>query len=171
MRMRPDGVVVFAFGDFARDFARDQYKNTNWHMARRAEFLAKKFKIRIVTPKDIPVDITRFKVLFAEDAGKKKYISTLDVAKEAVKLAKKMGWRKIKVVAAPPHEWRCRRDLRRLGLKEVEGDDYFRSTREFPPGFWFSKKSTQWWTRSLGLWWLREIPLRLMPWWLYKKIA
>lgn len=136
MRMRPDGVVVFAFGDFARDFARDQYKNTNWHMARRAEFLAKKFKIRIVTPKDIPVDITRFKVLFAEDAGKKKHISTLDVAKEAVKLAKKMGWRKIKVVAAPPHEWRCRRDLRRWRWRETI---ISAPPRSFLQGFGFLK--------------------------------
>ncbi len=161
--MKPDVIVAFAFGVFKEQ---DQHEFPNWHIARQAEYFAKKFSIPIVTQKDVPVNTTRIEVLFVE---KEKCLSTLDVAKKVAELAEKRDWHRARVIAAPPHEWRCRRDLRRLGFKEVEGDDYFRFF--YSSKVWFSKKSIQPWTRSLIRWWLREIPLRLIPWWLYKKIT
>lgn len=162
--MKPDVIIAFAFGVFRKQ---DQYKSPNWYIARQAEYLSKKFRIPIITQKDVPVDSTRLEVLFVEKNG---YLFTLDIAEKAAELKERWGWHRAKVVAAPPHEWRCRRDLLRLGFKEVEGDYYLRFKFWFWHRFWFSEKSLQPWTRSRTRWWLREIPLRLMPWWLYKKI-
>ncbi len=68
------------------------------------------------------------------------------------------------VVAAPMHLRRAIRDAEKVGFDVVSG---------VSPQIkgWYEKKSLLPWTRSWWRWWIREIPLRLLPWWLYKRLT
>lgn len=92
--------------------------------------------------------------------------STLKYVKALAIAAKKPCWKKVLVIAAPDHAWRCVRDLKKLGF-EAEADDYFLKNGMM----FYNKKSKQWWTRSRWQFWLREAPLRFLPFWLYNLIA
>ncbi len=164
MKEKPDVVVAFAFGAF---LAKDIFHSPNYWMAEQAKALALRYGIPIVTQWDIALfleDDKKIKVFNAQK-NPEKSISTLEIAQTAAKLAREHGWKKAIVIATPQHHRRCMRDLKKVGF----------SCRYFwnmtPAWGWYSSKSTQFWTRSPWLWWLREIPLRLIPWRLYKKIA
>lgn len=166
-------VVVLAFA-----FARAPYLTVpNKTIGKRAIFLSQYLSADIFTQKDVLVtDSYECEwVTYIDDLNpKKKYTSTLDIVKAFIETAKKKGWKKVTVVAAPQHRERCYRDLRK-SIKEENSEipimqitlDDCRTLLEN----WYDKNSTQWWTRSAINWWLREIPLRLLPWRIYKKIA
>lgn len=164
MKEKPDVVVAFAFGAF---LAKDIFQSPNYWMAEQAKTLALRYEIPIVTQGDVALFLEDDKKIKVFNAQKdiKKYISSLKIAEEAKKMAVEHGWKKVAVIATPQHHRRCMRDLKKVGF----------SCRYFwnmtPAWGWYSSKSTQRWTRSPWLWWPREILLRLIPWWLYKKIT
>ncbi|MCG2699298.1 hypothetical protein L6251_02695 [Candidatus Parcubacteria bacterium] len=166
MEEKPDVVVVFAFGAF---LAKDIFHSPNYWMAEQAKTLALRYGIPIITQWDIAQfwEDNKGIQLFNVQKDIKKHISILQISEEAKKLALKYGWIKIAVIATPQHHRRCMRDLKKIGFSWRCW--YFSNTT--PAWGWYSSKSTQFWTRSPWRWWLREIPLRLMPWWLYKKIT
>lgn len=71
------------------------------------------------------------------------------------------------VVAAPMHLRRAMRDARKVGFNVVCGKS------PLLPGeaSWYEEKSLLPWTRSWFRWWIREVPLRLLPWCIYKRLT
>jgi hypothetical protein len=82
--------------------------------------------------------------------------TTYQLAQKAVSWAEKEKIEKIWLVAIPPHQLRCWRDLCSL----IEEKDS-RIDLEVCENIKFNKKTY--------LFWAREIPLLLMPFWIYKK--
>ncbi len=168
MRIKPDVIVAFAFGKFDDN---DKPTCPNRIIADFAEYLAAKNMVPIVTQTDVPIIHSVMGIYFVDlgrlltIGAKEIYLSTLSIAEKTKELAKEKGWKTVSVVAAAPHKWRCERDLRKMGFVILE-EMYFNRYR-----FWFSRKSKQWWTRGPIRWWFYEILVRLLPWWLYKKIA
>ncbi len=163
----PDVVVAFAFGKFEK-----LSNSPNFFLAERAVNLAKKWNVPIFTQIDVSVlmsDTKKVEIRFAEERKRKGHLSSLGIALQLTETSLIQNGRlNVLVVAAPPHIGRCVRDIRKLGFK-VEEDLCLKS---LPFHFWFRNDSLQWWTRSWWQWWLLyEIPLRLMPWWFYKRIA
>ncbi len=99
---------------------------------------------------------------------------TLRIARVAVEWSLDRMLDRIEIIAATPHQWRCEHDLR-MAFQEhgVSPPEIVVSSlpAERPTGFWFSKDSGIWWTRSLPQWLFRETLIQLMPWWLYSKMA
>lgn len=98
---------------------------------------------------------------------------TLRIARGAVKLAKQQGIRKLLVVAARPHLWRCIRDLK-YAIREAKAQIKVfvcREIKQLPENKWFDPDSTQKRARSFWKWWPREIILRLMPMAIYRRVA
>jgi len=164
-------ILAFAFG------APENIK-PNRLIAHRVNYLSlpDKWGVDIFTQKDVPLD--QMNPIFAENVtAKKGYFSTLNVVQAfvnwiIVSSIRGEEWSECIIVAAPQHQWRCCRDLKKVSkergltmkMKIIIDDEL-----EFKN--MYDKYSHQWWTRSWWQWWLREIPLRLLPWWLYKKIA
>ena len=93
--------------------------------------------------------------------------------RKVVDEAKKTGVKKVMLVAAPPHAWRVKRDIRKLGKMEgveleIVYDDFL---LKFPQDTWFSRESTQRWTSSVWMWWPYEILVRMIPFKLYLRLA
>ncbi|MCL5004656.1 MAG: hypothetical protein M1170_01790 [Patescibacteria group bacterium] len=166
-KMSKTAILAFAFGA-------PNHIDPNNAIGVRAIYLALKCKADIFSQNDVPVGSS---ANYAENYfPKKKYISTLDIIKnfaaETMRETKEASYQKVIIVAAPQHRQRCYRDLKKvlkkkgieIGCIEMDDEEDFETV-------WYDKNSTQWWTRSWWQWWLREIPLRLLPWWLYKKIA
>ena len=138
----PDVIVPFLFG-----LPTSLLGNLN--IVKRAEELGKELNIPVSE-----IDVSE------------RMSSTFKFVKALASVADRNGWKKILVVAAPDHAWRCVRDLKKLGF-EAEADDYFSKNGILL----YDKNSEQWWTRSRFLFWLREVPIFLLPFWLYDKIA
>jgi len=158
--VKPDVIVVFAFGKFKKCL-----EFPNWSMAVRATDIAENLKVPIFTQGDMPVlpTGTTAEIYFAEKCEETGRLSTLEIIQRLKELADGKSWNKVYVVAASPHIKRCVRDLKKFGFEVV---------KEYPhSSLSYNANSFYWWTRSPFLWWLREIPLRLLPWRLYKKIA
>lgn len=184
------GIVAFAFGAPHSTFA-------NWRIAEMARYevwrqeqeSSLEIHAQIFTQRDIQfdplgpqndprdertlVEVQSVEVTYIEGESDCPP-STLRIARGAVKWAKQRGIRKLWVVAAKPHLWRCVRDLKYAireadahievfvyqGIKEIPGDKWF-----YPLG------STQKRVQSFWKWWPREIILRLMPMGIYKRVA
>jgi hypothetical protein len=74
-----------------------------------------------------------------------------------VAFARERSWRRILVVAAPPHEWRAVRDVRAAGLVA----DINQLVRSHPRQIWYADASEHRQTRSPWRWWLTwELPAR-----------
>ena len=87
------------------------------------------------------------------------YISTVKQVRALAEAAREQAWRRVLVIAAPPHRWRALRDLRAAGF-EAEVDD---SLRALPRGFWYARESEHRQTTSWFRWWFTwEIPARLV---------
>ena len=98
---------------------------------------------------------------------------TLRIARGAIKWAKQQGVRKLWVVAAKPHLWRCIRDLK-YAIREADAQIKVfvcGGIRQVPENKWFDPDSTQERVRSFWKWWPREIILRLMPMFIYRRVA
>lgn len=86
------------------------------------------------------------------------YVSTVKQVRALAQAAEEMAWKRVLVVAAPPHRWRALRDVRAAGFS-AEADD---SLRKYPGRFWYSAQSTHRHTTSWFNWWITwEIPARL----------
>ncbi len=101
---------------------------------------------------------------------------TLRIARFAAAKAKELGLTELHVVAAPPHIWRCMRDMR-MAMKETCldatlsacGQDIF--LEEHSPSYWFYAKGEQYCTRYRWWWTIRDAILFFTPLWLYKRIV
>lgn len=150
-----NGVVAFAFGAPA---------NTppNRAIARRAKEIASRHgELPIAAQHEVAP-----KYAYHLDEGKQ-CVSTLWLARRLRGIAP-VSWQKLLVVAAPPHLERVVRDLRYVGF-DAEPDRELEYL--YHEEFWFSRNSTQRWTRSPQLWRMRETIIHLMPWWLYEWIS
>ena len=163
----PDVIVAFGF---------TKEGEGNRHLASYAAYLSKQFSVPIFTQKDVArcfansdyhLERTGQSVLVAEEWDT--YLSTLGIATALKREAGSRNWRRVAVVAAPCHEWRCIRDLRKMGFKVIKTDDYLRRAYWFH--FWYNRKDPQLWVHGPLIWWLREIPLRLLPWNLYSRLT
>ena len=87
------------------------------------------------------------------------YISTVKQVRALAVIAREKAWRRVLVIAAPPHHWRALRDLRAAGF-EAEVDE---SLRALPRGFWYAKESEHRQTTSWFRWWFTwELPARVV---------
>lgn len=150
-----DVVVPFAFG-------LPPELKSNEEILKRAALLGKALRLPVFAECVFAAKYPE--VELAQSGGS--YSSTLKLVKALAKRAEETNWKNVLVVAQPNHAKRCVRDLKRFGFNAV-ADQYF-AANNMPL---YDKKSLQWQTRSAWQFWLREIPLRLLPWWLYDKIA
>lgn len=87
------------------------------------------------------------------------YVSTVKQVAQLKAAAKQQGWRRVLLVAAPPHQWRALRDTRAVGF-DVRLED---SLRDYPRSLWYAARSGHRQTRSWLRWWLTwELPARLV---------
>lgn len=159
-------ILVFSFGSFGSKETRG-----NCLLGSEASSMAREERaVAVITQKDIPNNISKdflCPLVYVEDFMREDgWHSTLWVAKTA-KLFCSLNRFPMKavVIAAPMHLRRAVRDARKSGFDVVCG----RSPNS--DNSWYEKKSELPWTRSWWRWWIREIPLRLLPWWLYKRLT
>jgi hypothetical protein len=87
------------------------------------------------------------------------YISTVKQVRALVEAARDHDWRRVLVIAAPPHHWRARRDLRVAGF-DVELD---KSICNHPRHSWYARESEHRQTTTWFRWWFTwELPARLV---------
>lgn len=103
--------------------------------------------------------------------SQRKYISSLDIIKRFLKLAKAFGWTKVLIIAAPQHLSRCVKDF---CMESEEG--YFDDIIPYDHGrvdsrLWYDSRDPQRWVRGPIIWGVRDAILSFLPWNLYKKIA
>lgn len=156
------GVVAFAFGVPYTTQANRQIRD-----------IAARGSAPIFTQQDIQFpDIWNMDVTYCEEkVGEPP--PTLRIAREAVRWAIKMGIDQITVVAAQPHLSRAMRDMK-MAVREWGANILVVKSREvglYHEDSWYSPESTQARARSARAFLPREYILRLMPRWLYKKLA
>ena len=158
------GIVAFAFGTPDSIFP-------NWLIAKITLRKARELDGRVYTQLDIrvekgvPVEYTE------EEPGNPP--PTLRIARGAVQWAKQHRLTELWVVAAKPHLWRVLRDVQQSvqedgALIEVHVCE---EIKQYSKDSWFWPYSTQKRTRSWKNWWPRELILRLMPFFIYKRVA
>lgn len=156
------GVVAFAFGVPYTTQANRQIRD-----------IVARARAPIFTQQDIQFpDIWNMDVTYCEgEVGGPP--PTLRIAREAVHWAIMQNIDEIMVVAAQPHLSRAMRDMRMavrewgaciLVVKSPEVGLYHEDS-------WYSPESTQARAKSARAFLPREYVLRLMPFWLYKKLA
>lgn len=159
---KPDVIVAFGFSKKGM---------SNFRIAHHAQDLSDKYNVPIFTQSDVSdelyIDSSKPLAYDAEETDG--YLSTLGIVRSLKRKASDKKWKRVMVVAAPCHEWRCVRDLRKTGFEILEDEsDYKRKYRRF---HWFHEKDPQVWVRNPVIWWLREIPLRVLPWSLYSRLT
>jgi hypothetical protein len=159
------GVVAFAFGDG------DIPPNHEIALVAERHAYADGEVWEILTQKEVPIYRSAGDPYFIE------YISeqangepTLRIARWMVARAVKLGIKKLIVVAAGPHVWRCMRDLR-YAIKESGVQIQLEQSQFSSFKAWFCEESSQSRTRSFRAWWPRELILRCIPMWIYTLIA
>lgn len=86
------------------------------------------------------------------------YVSTVKQVGALVAMAQQRQWKRVLLVAAPPHIWRALRDVRAAGLSV----DAAPSLYEHPRSVWYSRDSEHRQTTSWFRWWFTwELPTRL----------
>ncbi len=103
--------------------------------------------------------------------SQEKYISSLDIIKRFLKIARAAGWKRVLIVAAPQHLARCVKDFckesKGYDIEDIIPYEHEASDKEA----WYDKQDPQMWVRNPLIWQIRDTILSLLPWWLYKKIA
>lgn len=162
--MKATGVVAFAFG----------MPNTIQPNRRIAEIASKKAKElngSVYTQLDIRVEEDILVEYIEEEPGNPP--PTLRIARGAVQWAKRHGFTQLWVVAAKPHLWRALRDVQQV-VREVgvRIEVYVcKEVEQYPEDSWFCPDSTQDRVRSRKAWDKRENIVKLMPFFVYKRIA
>lgn len=162
--MKTAGIVAFAFGVPETILA-------NRRIAEIASKKAREFNGQVYTQLDIrvengvPVDYTE------EKPGNPP--PTLRIARGAVKWAKRHGLTELWIVAAKPHLWRALRDIQQA-IREDGARIEVRVCTEieqYPEDSWFCPDSTQDRVRSREVWDKRENIVKLIPFFVYKRVA
>lgn len=110
-------------------------------------------------PRDI-FDFGDYPDSFSKDFGG--YISTVKQVRALTETAREHAWRRVLVIAAPPHRWRALRDLRAAGFEARVDEAIDDSLRALPRSFWYAPESEHRQTTSWFRWWFTwEIPARL----------
>ena len=171
------GIVAFAFGEDAHIRANEQIARA---VAWEARILASKSKypkdvVGVFTQSDIDVNGLGLgmPILYAQQAEGSLPPPTLRIAREAVNWACLNSVSILLVVAAKPHLRRALRDTR-MAIREIGADIEVMSATSvsgYLTKSWFCPDSLQERTRSRLKWWPREIILRLMPFFIYKRVA
>lgn len=160
------GIVAFAFGV-------PYTIRSNRHIAEIALKNAQEFNAPVYTQDDVYFSFQlRIKVEYTEEEiGNPP--PTLRIARGAIRWAKRSGFTQLWVVAAEPHLWRVLRDLRLSADEAGSQIDICTSNEIFKyrKDSWFCPDSIQEWTRSRKAWNKRERILRLLPFFIYKRIA
>lgn len=123
-----------------------------------------------ITTDDSPVGVRHI----TETPGKPP--PTLRICRAAAQWATALCLDEVHVIGAPPHLWRCMRDMKE-SLGEIGSGIRTYSWAEpelrdsHPPGFWFCAEGTQWYTNRRLNWAIRDIILKCMPWRMYSLIA
>ena len=158
------GIVAFAFGLPPRTI-------TNKIIAYIASQNADRCRAPIYTETNIPVDVAKRISWHPGNFGEP--VALLDLAMGAAEWAEKNSLDKLLVATAKPALGRAMRDLkhalneRGVSIKVepcIEIDFYYR-------GVWFSPESVLARSRFPLVWWSREIILRFLPMFLYKRVA
>lgn len=165
--MRGRGVVAFAFG--VPDTIR-----SNKSIAFIATFKARQLNAPVYTQADVNIVDSRV-IVFRTQEEPSSPPPTLRIARGAVGWAKHPDNRLVElwVVAAKPHLWRAERDLRQA-VREAGGGIVVRVCEEiqqYPEHEWFCSDSTQERTQSRKAWNSRERVLKVMPFFVYKRVA
>ncbi|MCI0557032.1 MAG: hypothetical protein MN733_00940 [Nitrososphaera sp.] len=163
--MKTAGVVAFAFG----------VPDTIRSNRRIAEIASRKARElnggSVYTQLDIRVEEGVQVEYTQEEPGNPP--PTLCIARGAVQWAKRLGLTELWVVAAKPHLWRALRDVQqavredgaRIEVRVCE------EVEQYPEDSWFCPDSTQDRVRSREAWDKRENILKLMPFFVYKRVA
>lgn len=162
--MRQVGIVAFGFGV-------PETILSNQRIAQIASQKARELGAPVYTQLDVRVELGIEVKYTDEEPGNPP--STLRFARGAVQWAKQRGFTRLWVVAAQPHLWRCLRDLGQA-VTEVGAQIHVvhcPEVLEYPEDSWFCPDSTQDRVRSRGEWDKREKVLKLMPFFIYKRVA
>lgn len=120
------------------------------------------------TQHDVPLEAGPNVTVIEESDGPP---PTLRIAQGAAQWARDNELTTLVIICAGPHAWRCGRDmkeaLKKNGLDHIK--ILMNPSGDIGPCFY--KDSEQPWTRTWYQWYFRETILRLMPFWLYAKIA
>jgi hypothetical protein len=160
-------IVVFAFGQ------PDSIISNQFLASTARKVSMENYVCDIYTQRDIVV-LERGSILvhYFPDEDERNPPPTLRLARWCAKCALQNEVEEIALVAAGPHMWRVCRDMTlacaEIGICPMLVAPF--GELEDTPG-WFCPESVQSRTRSWWRWWPREFLLRLLPVWLYKKIA
>lgn len=166
------GVVAFGFGV-------PWSIRSNLDIALIAMQKAVELKARVYTQRDVRIDAgyqaaDGFRVDYYDEEDPKNPPTTLGMARAAARWAAERNMRELWIVAAKPHLWRCVRDLR-AAITEIDEDIGVRVCKEieqFPEDHsWFCPDSTQVRTQNRLRWYRREVILKVMPFFIYKRVA
>lgn len=162
------GIIAFAFGVPSTTLP-------NRRIGAIASAKAYTLCAPVFTQRDVPIWEEVSTEYVAEIPGEPP--PTLRIARAAVEWAQTRGIGTLWVAAAHntggSHLNRCLRDLR-YAVRETGHRMTVRVCEDifpYPRREWFSKSSIQPRTQSLGSWWSRELLARLLPMWLYKRVA
>ena len=165
-----DGIVAFSFGVPASIRANQQIARIAVNKAQQVgDSMGSGW---VYTQADIQFEEGMNVVAFytTEEGGPP---PTLRIARGAVRWAVEQGFSCLWVAAAKPHLWRCLRDLEQA-VREVGANIEVLACEEieqYPEDSWFCPDSTQERVRSREAWDGREKVLKLMPFFLYKRVA
>jgi hypothetical protein len=162
--LKKRGIVAFAFGV-------PETILSNRRIAEIASKNAREFNAPVYTQLDIDIEPGIQVEHTAEEPGNPP--PTLRIARGAAQWAKLHGFAELWVIAAKPHLWRALRDIQqavREGGTHIEVR-VFDEIEQYSEDSWFCLESTQSRVRSRRLWEKRERILKLIPFFLYKRVA
>ena len=158
---KPDLIVAFGFS---------KHGGANETIATIASYNSIVCSVPVFTQLDIAHEMTRpgmaWPVACAYEGNG--YLSTLGFCKQVKDFSDHRNLTTVQVVAAPMHRWRCVRDLKRVGLRVIEPPDKVVIS---PENEWYYSRDPQVWVRNGFFWWMRESCIRILPWFLYSRIA
>ena len=158
------GIVAFAFG--VPDTIR-----SNWLIAEIASEKAQKLGAPVYTQLDVRIKPGIEVEYTNEEPGFPP--PTLRIARGAVQWAKRNGFKDLVIIAAKPHLWRVRRDVKQAIYESGARIEAYvcKEMDQYPEGYWYCPDSTQERVRSREAWNKRERILKFMPFFIYKRIA
>ena len=98
---------------------------------------------------------------------------TLRIARGAIQWAKRYRLTELWVVAAKPHLWRALLDVEKAILEDGARIKVYvcKKIEQYPEDSWFCPDSTQDRVQSREAWNRRENILKLIPFFIYKRVA
>ncbi len=146
-----EAAIIFAFGGKNQEYG---ICESNAFLIERTNMLNKKYRIPIIAQSEIGDLLKNTPIKIIKKSRKKgKYLDSYEVAYQAIKICKKLGIKKVLVLAHPDHALRCKWTVEKLGLSTKTIDT---------TGCPYDPLSNQYWTRSAWKFIPREILARLM---------